>query len=58
VIEAVPNIDLGFHRHETRCPHCQQQTEYSWPGETTLFASLKCSHCGKEFVIVLDEPRQ
>jgi transposase-like protein len=50
-------IDLDLDRHEIKCPHCQRQTVHYWPGKTILFATVKCMHCGKEFLIVLNEPR-
>ena len=38
--------------HEFDCPHCQQRTPHSSPGRTILFASIKCEHCGLDFVVV------
>jgi|GEM_PF-3221121 transposase-like protein len=50
-------IDLGFHRHEIECPHCQKQTVRNWPGKMILFASAKCPPCGWKFLILLNKPR-
>jgi DNA-directed RNA polymerase subunit RPC12/RpoP len=50
-------IDLDFNRHEIECPHCQQQTVHHWPGNMILFATAKCTHCGREFLIAMNEPR-
>jgi DNA-directed RNA polymerase subunit RPC12/RpoP len=49
-------IDIGFNRHLIRCPHCQKQTVYNWPGDMILFAMAKCSHCGRAFLIKLNKP--
>jgi hypothetical protein len=38
--------------HHFDCPHCQQPTQHSSPGDTILFASIKCEHCGRDLVIV------
>jgi transposase-like protein len=49
-------IPLELVRHLVNCPHCEQQTTQSWPGNMILFAPVKCSHCGKAFVITMNEP--
>ena len=49
-------VSLGFDRHETKCPHCQEQTEHFSPGSMILFARARCVHCGSEFLIVQNEP--
>jgi len=41
--------------HEFDCPHCQQRTQHSSPGDTILFASIQCEHCGRSLVIVQDK---
>jgi hypothetical protein len=54
----VPQIGPGFDRHEFRCPHCEKQTLYLWPGSTILFTTATCQHCSQEFLIVQNEPRK
>jgi transposase-like protein len=51
-------IHISVNRHLIKCPHCQKQTVQNWSGNMILFAPAKCSHCGKEFVIALNEPRR
>jgi hypothetical protein len=46
----------GFDKHELECPHCQKRTPLLWPGSTILFATAKCEHCSKEFVVVENKP--
>jgi hypothetical protein len=48
----------GFDRHELECPHCQKRTPLLWPGNTILFATTKCEHCSKDFVVVENKPRK
>ncbi len=43
---------LSSFLHHFDCPHCQQLTQYSSPGETILFASIRCERCGRDLVIV------
>jgi transcription elongation factor Elf1 len=43
---------LSSFLHHFDCPHCQQPTHYSSPGDTILFASIKCEQCGRDLVIV------
>jgi transposase-like protein len=50
-------IDLAFDQHLITCPHCHQQTVHPWSGTIILFSPAKCSHCGQEFVIALNQPR-
>jgi len=50
-------IELGFDRHLIKCPHCQKQSVHDWPGTMILFSPAKCTHCDKQFVIALNEPR-
>jgi transposase-like protein len=50
-------VNLGFDRHLVQCPHCKKQVVHKWPGNMILFATAKCTHCDKEFVITLNEPR-
>jgi transposase-like protein len=50
-------INLGFERHLIQCPHCQRQTVHNSPGKMILFATAKCTHCGREFLIALNKPR-
>jgi transposase-like protein len=51
------SIDLGLNKHLINCPHCQKQTVHPWSGSTILFSPAKCAHCGRDFVIVLNQPR-
>ena len=51
------NIDLAFDTHRLKCPHCMEEIVHSWPGCTIPFSSAKCDHCGRAFLIVLNEPR-
>jgi len=48
-------IDLALDRHETTCPHCRLSTAHFWPGDTILFASVRCTHCREKFLIVQNE---
>jgi len=50
-------IDLSPEKHLIRCPHCQKQMVHNWPGTMILFATPKCVHCGKNFLIALNEAR-
>ncbi len=50
-------IEIGCNYHLIRCPHCHKQSVQPWPGEMILFGAAKCTHCGREFVIALNEPR-
>jgi transposase-like protein len=50
-------IDLGFDRHEIKCPHCQRQTVHHSPGRIILLAKPSCVHCGGEFLVAMNEPR-
>jgi transposase-like protein len=50
-------IDLGPNKHSIQCPYCQKLTEHHSPLNAILFATPKCKHCGKEFVIALNKPR-
>ncbi len=50
-------INLGFDRHLIKCPHCQKQIVHNWPGNVILFAATRCTHCGGEFLITMNEPR-
>ena len=50
-------IPIGFVRHLVKCPHCEQEVVHNWPGTMILYSATKCKHCGKEFVITLNEPR-
>jgi transposase-like protein len=50
-------IELRLNRHLIECPHCQEQTVHNWPGTVILFSPAKCTHCGKRFVIALNQPR-
>jgi DNA-directed RNA polymerase subunit RPC12/RpoP len=50
-------IELGCNRHEIQCPHCQKQTVRNWPGNMILFATATCTHCGRKFLIALNEPQ-
>jgi len=50
-------IELSFDRHDVECPHCHKQTALSWPGNTILFAATKCTRCGRDFLIALNEPQ-
>jgi|HubBroStandDraft_4_1064222.scaffolds.fasta_scaffold54362_3 transcription elongation factor Elf1 len=50
------DIRLDFAVHEFACPHCEKQTQYSWPGSTILFSTAKCQHCGMEFLVVQNKP--
>lgn len=50
-------IDLRLDKHLIRCPHCQKQMVHNWPGTMILFAAAKCTHCGKNFLIALNEAR-
>ncbi len=51
-------IGLGFHQHLLKCPHCQEQTVHHWPGTMILFAKAKCTHCGRDFLIALNQARR
>ena len=48
----LPLISLALDRHEFECPHCQERTVRLWPGCTILFATVTCTHCGLEFLVV------
>ena len=50
-------INLDFNRHLIQCPHCQKQTVHHCPGDMILFATAKCAHCGRAFLIALNKPR-
>ena len=50
-------VHLGLNRHSIKCPHCQEQTIHNWPGNTILFATAECTHCGNKFLIALNEPQ-
>jgi transposase-like protein len=50
-------INLTMDRHPIKCPHCQNPTIHSWPGNTILFSTATCTQCGKKFLIALNEPR-
>jgi transposase-like protein len=50
-------IELGLNRHFIQCPHCQKQAILRWPGIMILFSNFKCTHCGRDFVIALNQPR-
>jgi len=47
-------LDLAVHR--LACPHCEKQTQHSWPGTTILLSTVKCQHCGLEFLVVQNKP--
>jgi transposase-like protein len=49
-------IHLGFDKHLIKCPHCQKQTVHPWSGTMILFSPAKCAHCGRAFVIALNQP--
>jgi len=51
-------INVGFDKHLIKCPHCQKQTIYPWSGTMILFSPTRCAHCGREFVIAMNQPRQ
>jgi len=40
-----------------QCPHCHEETIHPWTGKMILFANCKCTHCGRDFVIALNQPR-
>jgi hypothetical protein len=50
-------VNIGLVRHLIRCPHCEKQIVHNWPGSMILFATAKCLHCGKGFLIALNRPR-
>jgi transcription elongation factor Elf1 len=50
-------INLDCNRHLVKCPHCQKQTVHNSPGKMILFATAKCGHCGREFLIAMNKPR-
>jgi|HubBroStandDraft_4_1064222.scaffolds.fasta_scaffold02844_7 transposase-like protein len=50
-------IALAFDRHAIQCPHCHEETIHPWTGKMILFANCKCTHCGRDFVIALNQPR-
>ena len=50
-----PLLDLCFHKHQIKCPHCKKQTMHSWPGKLILFSTAECSRCAMEFLIVENE---
>jgi len=50
-------IDLSDNRHLLTCPHCKKQTAHRHVGSVILFATTKCTHCGQEFVVAMNEPR-
>ncbi len=50
-------IELVFDRHVIQCPHCQKETVHPWPGSMILFAGFRCNHCGRDFVIALNQAR-
>jgi DNA-directed RNA polymerase subunit RPC12/RpoP len=54
---SMAEIPLDFERRDFACPHCHKETAHDWPGATILFATAKCQHCGKRFLIVQDKPR-
>jgi transposase-like protein len=50
-------VDLRMNRHLIECPHCQWQNVHDCAGSVILFAQAKCTRCGGEFVIAMNEPR-
>jgi len=50
-------IEFAFDRHVMPCPHCEKETIIRWPGSMILFAHIKCDHCGRDFLIALNQPR-
>jgi len=49
-------IALDFDKHEMQCPHCKSQTVHASPGKIILFATVKCTCCGQDFLIAMDKP--
>jgi len=50
------DLRLDLVTHDLECPYCQKKTRRFWPGDTIMFASAKCAHCGMEFDIVQNKP--
>jgi transposase-like protein len=49
-------IALDLDKHEMQCPHCKKQTVHHSPGKMILIATVKCTHCGGEFLVSMDKP--
>jgi DNA-directed RNA polymerase subunit RPC12/RpoP len=50
-------IELDFEKHEIECPHCRETIVRLWPGSLILYSETSCTQCGREFLIVQNEPR-
>lgn len=51
-------IEIRPNKHLIKCPHCKEQTVHNWPGTTILFSTVQCTHCGREFVVTLNQPQR
>ncbi len=49
-------VALDFVKHKLQCPHCEKRTVYRWPGRMILFATVKCAHCARRFLVAMDKP--
>jgi transcription elongation factor Elf1 len=50
-------IEVALQTHQIKCPNCDQQTVHNWPGDTILFATATCIHCGEQFLIAFNQPQ-
>jgi hypothetical protein len=50
------DIRLDLAVHQLACPHCEEQTQHTWPGTTILFSTVECQHCRLEFLVVQNKP--
>ncbi|MGA2425027.1 MAG: hypothetical protein ABSG07_13570 [Terriglobales bacterium] len=51
-------INFDFDRHLITCPHCQKQSVHPWSGTMILFSPAKCTYCGRQFVILLNQSQR
>jgi len=51
---------IDFRERSFACPYCGRETMVDFPPQmdTILIGRAACEHCGKEFLIEDDEPRQ
>ena len=49
---------IDWQEHVFPCPYCGQETIVDSPMDTILMGRATCEHCGREFLIEKDVPRQ
>jgi len=49
---------IDFQERDFTCPYCGKETAVESPMDTILIGRAICEHCGSEFLIENDLPRQ